>query len=107
MSENIHSFCEIIVNSETAVLNLLLDGVVIGCVTYNQKEKGLYNLAIDIKHRKNGNAERLLREAVFRYQPRTITASSCYGSDVLGLIRLYEKVGFHLDDVKMFYGCNA
>ena len=101
MSENIHSFCEIIVNSETAVLILLLDGVVIGCVTYNQKEKGLYNLAIDIKHRKNGNAERLLREAVFRYQPSTITASSCYGSDVARLVKLYQRVGFTVDNVRM------
>ena len=95
------TFNELVVNKDTVLLFILKDGVVVGSVTYNQENNELYNLLIDIKHRGEGNAEALLKEAMFRYRPKTITASSCYGSDPVRLIKLYAKVGFKVDNVTM------
>lgn len=47
------------------------------------------------------NAEALLKEAMFRYKPKTITVASCYGSDPVRLIKLYAKVWFKVDNVTM------
>ena len=97
------TFSEVIVNGETAVLHLLEDNTVIGSVTYNQKDKALYNLLVDIKHRHVGNGEMLLKEAIFRYHPVHITASTCYGCNIGDVVKLYEKVGFKVDNVHMIY----
>ena len=95
------SFSEIVVNSETVLLHLLEGTEVIGSVMYNQSYDELYNLFIDIKHRGVGNAELLLKEAVFRYSPTKITASKMYGADPVRLIKLYSKAGFTVDNVVM------
>lgn len=101
MKETIYSFCEIVVNKETVVLNILDENTVIGAVTYNQTHNELYNLFVDVKHRNQGVAKTLLKEAVFRYQPKYITASSGYESDVVRLVKLYQSVGFTVDNVHM------
>jgi len=97
------TFSELIVNERTALLSLVEDGEVIGSVMYDQEQNELHNLFIDIKKRGKGNAERLLKEALFRYSPKYITASKDYGSDPVRLIKLYSKVGFDVDNVRMSF----
>lgn len=98
------TFQEIIVSDSTVILVLLQDTTIVGQVGFSSENSELFNLYVDIKHRGIGNAELLLREAIFRYQPKYITASSCYGSNVEKLISLYTKVGFCLDNVRLSYG---
>lgn len=94
-------FEEIVVNEDITVLHLLENTDVIGSVMYDRHFNELCNLFIDIKHRGVGNAELLLKEAVFRYSPAKITASKIYGSDPIRLIKLYSRVGFTVDNVVM------
>ena len=104
------SFHEVVVNEHVVVLNMLdelelLNGctkdLVIGSVMYDQEHDELYNLFIDIKRRNKGHAEALLKEAISRYSPKHITASTAYGSDILRLMRLYDKVGFKTDNIRL------
>lgn len=104
------SFHEVVVNEHIVVLNMLDEfkilnnspyNLVIGSVMYDQEHGELYNLFIDIKRRNEGNAEALLKEAISRYSPKYITASTAYGSDVLRLMHLYDKVGFKTDNIRL------
>lgn len=92
---------ELLVDHNTVILILLCNNIAIGQLTYNSKDDCLYNLIITVDMRNKGYATCLLKEAIERYKPQYINASTGYGSGLNGLVKLYSEVGFVPYEVRM------
>ena len=73
-------------------------------VTYSTKDNKLYSLIVDEKWRGFGFGTMLLKEAILRYNPKYIDASSCCGGDPVRLMDFYSKVGFTPYNIQMQRG---